>query len=550
MKVAVVGGGISGLTAVWLLNEYSEHEVDLFEANKYVGGHTNTVVYKGTPVDTGFIVFNKLTYPNFLKFLEILNVDYIASDMSFSVKRAFGSAYEWSGNGLASLFSGIASWSDWISQFRLIWDLIRFNHLAVDALSGPDGDLTIQEYLSKHRYSDSFQRNYLLPIISSIWSTPANKSAMHFPTRTLIRFMANHHLLQVFNQPQWLTIKNGSKTYVNKILSKLDPRSCFKSTPIESISIDQSTKQIYLRAVDSETVYGPYDQVIFGSHADQTVDILKNSDCAGTLSTAIDILSRFQFNQNEAVLHNDVSMMPRRRNTWTSWNYLITDPSQNLDRPQRHPTKYDTQEKGIDVTTVEKTVCLTYWMNLLQSIPEKTCGPVLVTLNPPREINPKFVFGRWKYDHPLYTSEVRFFHTSHTFFPMPKVDRGTNRLYIATFSTDPPMQSVKAQGEIGSIQTKNGLSFVGAWTNYGFHEDGLTSSLRLLLVEKPQLFAVRSPFEKVAVSEEVVKPAGQGTRSLFALVQLFIQIVCHLVWLSRKVLHPLFSQQAVKQKLA
>ncbi|KAI7958883.1 hypothetical protein MJO28_002674 [Puccinia striiformis f. sp. tritici] len=516
MKVAVVGGGISGLTAVWLLNEYSEHEVDLFEANKYVGGHTNTVVYKGTPVDTGFIVFNKLTYPNFLKFLEILNVDYIASDMSFSVKRAFGSAYEWSGNGLASLFSGIASWSDWISQFRLIWDLIRFNHLAVDALSGPDGDLTIQEYLSKHRYSDSFQRNYLLPIISSIWSTPANKSAMHFPTRTLIRFMANHHLLQVFNQPQWLTIKNGSKTYVNKILSKLDPRSCFKSTPIESISIDQSTKQIYLRAVDSETVYGPYDQVIFGSHADQTVDILKNSDCAGTLSTAIDILSRFQFNQNEAVLHNDVSMMPRRRNTWTSWNYLITDPSQNLDRPQRHPTKYDTQEKGIDVTTVEKTDLL----------------------DEPAPIDP---------GENLRPSPCDIKSTQGN---QPQVDRGTNRLYIATFSTDPPMQSVKAQGEIGSIQTKNGLSFVGAWTNYGFHEDGLTSSLRLLLVEKPQLFAVRSPFEKVAVSEEVVKPAGRGTRSLFALVQLFIQIVCHLVWLSRKVLHPLFSQQAVKQKLA
>jgi predicted NAD/FAD-binding protein len=200
MKVAVVGGGISGLTAVWvselflsvfsparpprrtvvdlicnrslqLLNEYSDHEVDLFEANEYVGGHTNTVTFKGTPVDTGFIVFNKLTYPNFVKFLEILNVDYIASNMSFSVKRTFAPAYEWSGNGISSLFNGISSWTDRISQVRLIWDLVRFNYLAVDVLSGPEGDLTIQEYLSKHGYSDCFKRNYLLVSVKlfSLW---------------------------------------------------------------------------------------------------------------------------------------------------------------------------------------------------------------------------------------------------------------------------------------------------------------------------------------------------------------------------------------------
>ncbi|KAA1094534.1 hypothetical protein PGT21_024248 [Puccinia graminis f. sp. tritici] len=515
MKVAVVGGGISGLTAVWLLNEYSDHEVDLFEANEYVGGHTNTVTFKGTPVDTGFIVFNKLTYPNFVRFLEILNVDYIASNMSFSVKRTFAPAYEWSGNGISSLFNGISSWTDRISQLRLIWDLVRFNSLAVDVLAGPEGDLTIQEYLSKHGYSDCFKRNYLLPIISSIWSTPANKSAMHFPTKTLIRFMSNHHLLQVFNQPQWLTIKNGSKTYVEKILSKLDPRKCFRSTPIESVSIDRSSKKVYLKASNSETLHGPYDQVIFASHADQTVKILKNSDCSDLFSSQIEVLSRFHFNQNEAVLHNDLSMMPRNRSIWTSWNYLITDPSQNLDHPPPHPTKLATQEKAINESDVEKTVCLTYWMNLLQSIPEKTCGPVLVTLNPPEEIHPKCVFGRWKYDHPLYTSE-----------------------------------SVKAQEEIATIQTKNGLSFVGAWTNYGFHEDGLTSTLRLLLVQHPSLFAVRSPFERVSVTEESIRPVGLGTRSLLGLIQASVQIFCRLVWLTRTIVYLLFPRTPVKPKLA
>ncbi|PLW58729.1 hypothetical protein PCANC_00344 [Puccinia coronata f. sp. avenae] len=508
MRVAVVGGGISGLTAVWLLNEYSEHDVDLFEANEYVGGHTNTVAFKGsTPVDTGFIVFNKLTYPNFVKFLEILGVEYIASSMSFSVKRAFGPAYEWSGNGLASLFAGISSWRDILQQLRLLWDLTRFNYLAIDALDGPEGDLPIQEYLAKQGYSDSFKRNYLLPIISSVWSTPANKTAMHFPTRTLIRFMSNHHLLQIFNQPQWLTIKDGSKTYVDKILSKLAPERCFRSTGIEAISIDESSEKVWLKARGSERLHGPYDQVIFGSHADQTVQILRNSACAPILQAQIALLSRFSFNQNEAVLHTDVRLMPRNREIWTAWNYLVTEPptsSSQKSHPhdQQHLGKHDVSENtSIDGSAVEKTVCLTYWMNLLQSIPEETCGPVLVTLNPPHEIDAKHVHGRWKYEHPLYTQD-----------------------------------SVKAQEEIGALQTKQGISFVGAWTNYGFHEDGHTSALRLVLEQHPGLFQVRSPFggpdHGVAVPHQPVRPAARAVRCALALGQVAVTLLCWLASLA------------------
>lgn len=490
MKVAVVGGGISGLTAAWLLNEYSDHEVELFEANHYVGGHTNTVRIKETAVDTGFIVFNKLTYPNFMRFLEILDVDYIPSNMSFSVTRTFGAAYEWSGNGLASLFSGIAAWPDRLSQLRLIWDLLRFNHLALDLLEGPEGHLTIQEYLAKHSYSEAFKRNYLLPIVSSIWSTPANKTALHFPMRTLIRFMHNHHLLQIFDQPQWLTIKNGSRRYVEKIVGKLGEGSCFKSTRIASIRMEASGKKLYLQTAADESPglqYGPYDHVILASHADQTLSILKNSNCHARLARQIDILSRFQFNQNEAVLHNDLSLMPSRRATWTSWNYLITHDSQTISE---EPTD------GAPTSGVENTVCLTYWMNLLQSIPEETCGPVLVTLNPPKEMEPSSVFGRWKYEHPLYTSE-----------------------------------SVKAQEELWEIQTKEGLSYVGAWTKYGFHEDGLTSSLRLMLVEHPTLFRVRSPFKHVANCDQPspVRPVSRLTRCLLHLGQfcvLLLSLAC------------------------
>lgn len=506
MKVAVVGGGISGLTAVWLLNEHSEHDVELFEANGYVGGHTNTVMFQpstGPPcaVDTGFIVFNKLTYPNLLKFLKILKIDHIPSNMSFSVKREFGPSYEWSGNGIGSLFNGISCWTEWVSQFQLLWDLVRFNWLSVDVLSGPEGDLTIQEYLSRHGYSDSFKRNYLLPMIASIWSTPANKTAMFFPMKTLIRFMANHHLLQVLNQPQWLTIKNGAKTYVDRILSTLEPTKCFKSTPVESISIDLASRKIFLNILNSGATHGPYDQVIFASHADQTTRILRQSDCWEMLAAELEILSQFKFNQNEAVLHNDTSLMPRRKEIWTSWNYIITDSTDKLDPPTQKSTGSLKQSQSIDQPVAETTVSLTYWMNLLQSIPESTCGPVLVTLNPPREINPKFVFGRWKYDHPLYT-----------------------------------LESVNSQKKISQLQTKNGLSFIGAWTNYGFHEDGLTSALKLLILEKPEVFNVRSPFDDVIVRDERIRPAGLITRVVLGLLQIYIQIVISVVLMGKNLI--------------
>ncbi|MBW0484925.1 hypothetical protein O181_024640 [Austropuccinia psidii MF-1] len=487
MKVAVVGGGISGLSAVWLLNEYSEHQVDLFEANNYIGGHTNTVSVKPTSapacnVDTGFIVFNKLTYPNFLNFLKLLNVEYISSRMSFSVKRNFQPSYEWSGNQIKCLFEGITTWTDWISQYRLIWDLVRFNWLAVDVLKESEKTLTIDEYLIENNYSEAFKRNYLLPMISSIWSTPADKTLLLFPMRTLVRFMSNHHLLQILNQPEWLTIKNGSKTYVDKIMSKMDPLRVFKNTPIHSISINQSG-QINLNVLPSQS-YGPYDQVIFGAHADQIVKLLKKSDCCILLSEQIEILSKFHFNQNHAVLHNDLSLMPNHRDIWSAWNYCIT-PSEQIKPVKAHeiPCKLSHHSQ------VESTVSLTYCMNLLQSIPEKDYGLVLVTLNPPRPIDSKFVFGTWKYEHPLYTAE-----------------------------------SVEAQKQIAQIQTKNGLSFVGAWTNYGFHEDGLTSTLKLLTIEGAELFGVKAPIG-VCIKDEPVQRAGWILRFFFTLIQFLIEVV-------------------------
>jgi predicted NAD/FAD-binding protein len=176
--------------------------------------------------------------------------------------------------------------------------------------------------------------------------------------------MSNHHLLQIFNQPQWLTIKDGSKTYVDKILSKLAPERCFRSTGIEAISIDESSEKVWLKARGSERLHGPYDQVIFGSHADQTVQILRNSACAPILQAQIALLSRFSFNQNEAVLHTDVRLMPRNRDIWTAWNYLVTEPptsSSQKSHPhdQQHLGKHDVSENtSIDGSAVEKTVCL------------------------------------------------------------------------------------------------------------------------------------------------------------------------------------------------
>ncbi|PWN37801.1 FAD/NAD(P)-binding domain-containing protein [Meira miltonrushii] len=444
MKVAVIGGGVAGVSAVWALNEHSNHDVHLFEANDYVGGHTNTVLFekpneksKSVMTDTGFIVFNKVTYPNFLAFLNHLNIKIIASDMSFSVKRG---EFEWAGATPVSLF---CQWSNLFSptHWRMVWDIIRFNHQSVESLAHFDkhaknksdvkaskfAKQSIGEWLKERGYSQSFVRNYLVPMTACIWSTPADRTVSEFPALTLLRFMHNHHLLQILDRPQWLTLNGGSRTYVERVLSKLPESHLHKGSKagrVVEASFDKEKSQWLISTANGHV--SSFDRVIFASHADTTARILSgqfaSNDNKGKELQSI--LQQFEFNKNTVLLHTDEKLMPVRRSAWSAWNFITESQDGKKD---------------------EDGVVLTYWMNLLQSLDEKKYGPILVTLNAPENVcDPAKTLKRISYEHPVYTAK-----------------------------------SVEAQKQLRDWQgIWNGAHFAGAWTNYGFHEDGFSSGLR------------------------------------------------------------------------
>ncbi|SCV74586.1 BQ2448_7615 [Microbotryum intermedium] len=431
MKVAVVGSGTSGLGATWLLNEHSKHEVHLFEADSRPGGHANTVEYKNPHgddyinVDTGFIVFNTVTYPNFLAFLLETGIPYLSSDMSFSVSRDRG-LFEWAGASPAALFAQPLNLLN-PSHWRMVWDILRFNVGALEVLQRGDRGESIGDYLARERYSQTFIDNYLLPMTAAIWSTPPDKAALDFPALTLIRFMHNHHLMQILDRPTWLTVESGSHQYVNRILNHLDPAQYHQGYRIESARTGGKEGKVVLK--DSEGNETEWDHVIFACHADTTLKILENGH--GVTEEEKRILGGFEFSKNRAVLHSDPELMPKRRIAWSAWNYLTTSdgPKLNVNRVALLFLAPSTR---------------TYWMNLLQSIPEAIYGPVFVTLNPPLEPRKEYKFAEWDYEHPLF-SEKR----------------------------------VRSQDELKKIQNKRGITFAGAWTSYGFHEDGFASGLRI-----------------------------------------------------------------------
>ncbi|KAJ6622547.1 FAD/NAD(P)-binding domain-containing protein [Mycena sp. CBHHK59/15] len=428
MKVAVVGSGVSGLGATWLLNEYSDHEVHLYEADSRPGGHANTVRFappgktpeEGVDVDTGFIVCNPSTYPNFLKFLKMHDIQILATEMTFSVSRD-GGLFEWAGSNLMTIFCQPYRLID-PDMWRLIYDVLRFNACARRLVSADStADCSIGEYLNKEGYSESFKDNYLIPMTACIWSTPPDKCAMDFPARTLIQFLNNHHLLQITGKPSWLTLKGGSRMYVNRILEKLPAAQLHLSTPIKSVATEVGSSTVNLTTNEGTE---SYDHVILACHSDTVLSILQAGE--GITTDEKEILSMFQWNHNEAVLHSDVKLMPKSRLAWSCWNYLTRSV---LDSQGRRKANSD-------------EVSLTYGMNDLQHIPESKYGPVLVTLNPPFEPSEGTVAGRYKYDHPVLDANA-----------------------------------VRAQKSMPKIQRTRGISYAGAYLRYGFHEDGFASGL-------------------------------------------------------------------------
>ncbi|CAE6517916.1 unnamed protein product [Rhizoctonia solani] len=439
-RVAVVGSGVSGLAATWALNEYSNAEVHLFEADSRPGGHANTVRFKrpgakegteGIDVDTGFIVCNPPSYPNFLNFLALpnVNVPVVATEMTFSVSRDKGD-FEWAGKDPATLFCQIQNLFR-PGMWRMIWDILRFNASArrlieekIEYSSNTTSELSIGDYLKQEGYSTEFIDDYLIPMTAAIWSTPPDTCALDFPARTLIRFMHNHHLLQVIGKPKWLTIPGGSHKYVNRILAKLPSSQLHLSTPVNGISTSPSSSKVQIELASSTE---EFDHVILATHSDISLHILRQG--AGITVDEEEILGSFLWNKNRAVLHSDVNLMPRRRAAWSCWNYL-TSSEVNAQG-----------EKRANVNEVALTC--TYCMNHLQHISESNHGPVLVTLNPPFEPRPELIVDQSHYEHPVMSA-----------------------------------QSIAAQAKLHKIQSTRGISYAGAWTKYGFHEDGFASGLR------------------------------------------------------------------------
>lgn len=370
MKLAIIGSGIAGLTVAHQLHR--SHEITLFEANDYPGGHTHTVDVEVDGVrhaiDTGFIVFNDRTYPQFIKLLAELGVATRPTEMSFSVTDE-RSGLEYNGGSLNGLFAQRRNlWRP--GFYRLLADICRFNRQARSMTGESMEEITVGEFLERFGYSRQFARQYLLPMGAAIWSCPLGTFA-GFPLRFVAEFCRNHGLLDLWNRPTWQVISGGSRTYVERMLAGFRHRLRL-NTPIVSVRRFQDRVEVQPRD-GSEQVF---DHVVFACHSDQALRILR-ADATPTERT---VLSAFPYERNVAVLHTDTAVLPSRRRAWASWNYRI----------QRD----DSDESPVDVT---------YNMNILQGIASR--HTFCVTLNPRGNIDTRRVFGEYVYHHPVFTRE-------------------------------------------------------------------------------------------------------------------------------------------------
>ena len=365
-KIAVIGAGVAGLTAAYLLSK--KFNVHLFEKNHYFGGHANTVtiphgVDAGTPVDTGFIVFNKQNYPTFLSLLQALKVPYKKSDMSFSYVSKhpyfmYSSDVPW------GLFALKRHWFS-PSFYHLISEILRFNKQAsLDLTTNTELPDTLADYLTFHTFSPALIRYYVIPMGSAIWSASFDET-MAMPTHTFLHFWRNHGLLQVTNRPSWYTIEGGSRTYVKAIINKLSNVSLNKA----ATSIARFDNGVRIQTEDNQECYCDY--VVIATHANDALALLENPT-----EDEQRLLGAWNYSTNHTLFHTDPSQLPPKKQCWASWNYLQT--SQEKDSP----------------------VTVSYYMNRLQSIPSKT--PYIVTLNPQSTIHDSHIIKELTYTHPCF----------------------------------------------------------------------------------------------------------------------------------------------------
>lgn len=406
MRIAVVGAGVSGCLAARLLA--TRHEVTLYESGDHAGGHAQTVDVelggKGYAVDVAFMVFNRRTYPNFSRLLDRLGVESRPSDMSFSV-RSLLSGLEYQGGSLRGLFAQRANCLS-PSFLRMIADILRFNRLGRRAAG--DGSLadgvTVGEFLKRHRLGEAFTRDYLTPMAAAIWSSKPSE-ILSYPAEFLVGFFANHGLLQIGDRPQWRTVVGGSREYVAKLLRGLEGSVLFRH-PIASVL--RTPQGVELRS--GSGVAETYDEVVLATHADQTLRLL-----SGATPTERSVLEALPYQENQAALHTDTELLPRRRDAWASWNYRLG---------------------GDDA----RPATVTYDLSRLQGL--DTPAPLLLTLNETEAIDPSKVLREFTFAHPAYS-----------------------------------IDSIAAQRRWSEISGRSGIHYCGAYWGYGFHEDGVRSAL-------------------------------------------------------------------------
>jgi predicted NAD/FAD-binding protein len=433
-KVAIIGAGISGLGCAYALRQHPDLDLTIFEGGNHIGGHSNTVdLTLETPqgktsygVDTGFLVFNRKTYPRLVRLFEEIQVPIAPSEMSFSVsidageKTGRSKKIEWAGNDLNSFFgqrSNLFSLSFW----RMAYDILRFNRLATRLaeeqitakLEFSEPDERIKDFLDRNRFSTSFRENYFLPMIGAIWSCSVEQM-LEFPIQTMVRFCHNHGLLQIQNRPQWLTVKGGSREYVKLLVAALEKyRVQFVRESVSRVNASQSENS----QVEVVTSTGShwFDEVVMACHSDQTLELVHGID-----QDARNILASVPYQKNRAILHTDINFLPATERCWAAWNYTA---------------------KSGTTPTAQQHVSVNYLINRLQPLPKAFKNTqIIVSLNPLTDPNPKLVHEEIHYSHPVFD-----------------------------------MRAVQAQKELPLIQGNSSIWYCGAWTGFGFHEDGLRS---------------------------------------------------------------------------
>ncbi len=433
-RIAVVGSGISGLSAAWLLRESAE--VSLFEGDARFGGHSHTFVAqepgREVPIDTGFMVFNRPNYPLLSKLFDTLGVQTYATDMSFSVSLDQG-RLEYAGSSLATLFAqrrNLVRPGFW----RMLGDILRFNRAARHLLAQGATAIAaapLADFLDRHGLGRRFRENYLYPMAAAIWSCP-ERAVADFPAGAFARFFANHGLIQLGQRPQWQTLVGGSRAYVERLISDLGP-AAHVAAGVDAVRRLEQGVQLTLEDGRDRV----FDQVVLACHSDQSLRLLRDA-----FPSEAAMLRSVPYQSNRVLLHTDPGLMPRRRAVWSSWNYLDGNNGPPRD-----------------------AVSVTYWMNSLQKL--ATERNYFVTLNPTREPDPSRVVAEFEYAHPVFDQD-----------------------------------SLQLKARLQRVQGRHRTWFCGAWTGYGFHEDGIRSGVEVAL----QLGA-RLPWDEQLKASKALRPA-------------------------------------------